>query len=1020
MKRHACSLLLSLMSLPAGAQAVAEALPLWNYSMIGEETGRAGIFALQTGNGREIFCESHPGSSLWLAMRHDPVAGDYRIAHASFPASSYQMAGFHPAQVSGDPTPELIAGHEDGTIMIYDATSRELISQFRPLGEMRGFLPYDLNGDGNIEFVCLTIDQMIVIDLNGLEMWRVYGAGGERLVVGQMDGDPALEIATSFGKVVDSGTRAIQWAPQGGFGAYLAAHDFDNDGMAELLGAGAGYEVRAYDVDIETTKWSYRTAGSADGFLLASVDADPEPELIHSDQDGLEALDLSATGTSSKWKITNPDHTTEGLALDDLDGDGNLELVWSTRNAGSLSGKLRVIGIPTLLEEWSSKPLERPFVGMCKGDVSGDGIPEYVFASAKSKSKSGQIQVLDVNTLSLMGVSGPVFGWLGSAEIVDLCLCDVDGDGRFEIAVSGQETGGLLAAKIYRFDPQKGFQEIWETPRNFSNHSAARIEVADVDADGDLEVVIAALRQQFGGQNLLFVFDYDSGTEQWRSPAMPTAWGGPLTLSVSDVDADGRIEAVMGCAGAGFEVYDLELEMIERSVSLPKLTCVASRQGQPGIEVGTTDGMLVRYMVDGAGSYVSNGATTFSPERIEQIIPTFGDSLFTIGGNRIRLHQPDGSVTWQTALLPGQLSKRLSPLSTLDGWELFTNLTFGGSIFPLDSVDDETVVDVFASGLLREGGTAGGTFAVTRHRAAEEALPVRFTLSGVATSGTDFQVVGATDEGNGSWQTEIPAGATAAVVGVTIVNDSLAEGDETIDFLVGGGVGYVAGPDRAASLRIADNESSVGVYVTSPRISEETSVKNGEGAEILFHRNVDISRSLKVPFSISGSATPGVDCTKLKNSVNFKAGSDRVSIKVIAGFDGKVESDESLVITLSPATTHAAKNGAESALLTIEDLSNSVQLAEAVRSNKGIQIIAHRSHPLDQAQSVSVVERRIYADGSSREYRRRVVFPKGRYEGVLSIPGDKRDVRIEWRLISDGTFLPGGVETLVYDWSSDS
>jgi len=761
--KHFAIFLLTFLPAFAGAQVDTGTASIWNYAPLGGEAGRRGVFPLETGNGREIFWAATGGSPHWQALRYDPVGGDYRIIHSSFPATAFGMVGFHAAQASGDAVPELIAGHSDGTIAIYDATSRELVSLVRPLTEMSAFLPFDLDGNGVIELICLThglsTNRLIVFDLNGVELWRLDGAGGFQLTAGQMDGDPQVEIATSSGKVVDSSTRSMQWELQGGSWSYLVVSDIDNDGMGELLVSGQGNEIRAYDVDIQTTKWSHATGDQPDGLLLSQIDTDPELELIHSVEEGLEAMDLSAAGAVSKWKLSNPDRETMGIAVADLDGNGNPELVWSTRD-NSVT-RLRFFDIPTLLEKWIIKPFGLPMVGMFKGDVTGDRVPEYVFASKVSIGDVGQIQVIDVNTLLPMGRTNPMFGKTAIREILDLSRCDIDGDGRFEIAVSGYGDRGLTV-EIFRFDPLKGFDRIWTTPENFSSNSGVRTEVADVDGNGDLEVVIAAARREIGRQSQLFVFDFDSGIEQWRSPTLPGNWFGPLSLAVSDVDADGRIEAVMGCMSSGFEVYDLELKAIERTVSFPALTCVASRVGQHGIEVGTANGRVARFSVDEEGFYVSRGETVFTPGRIEQLIPAFGDSLFSVADKRISLHGADGSVEWRTVLLPGQVSQRLSPLHTVDGWELFTNLPFGGSIFPLESVDDETVVDVFSTGALREGGTAGGIFLVSRHKSDDEDLQVRFTLSGTAEPGTDYQVVGATNEGNGSWQTVIPAGGTAA------------------------------------------------------------------------------------------------------------------------------------------------------------------------------------------------------------------------------------------------------------------
>lgn len=1006
--------------------AQSPALPAWNYSVVDQRAGTAGLFVLETGNGPEIFCSSHAGASLWLALRLDPATGDYQIVHVSDPVSTSEPLSFQPVQVTGDATPELVLAHQDGTIAIYDATTRALLSKLRPMNSLWGFIARDIDGDGSPELIGATLAGLFVHDINGREKWRLDGAGGFSMTVGQMDSDPALEIATTRAQVVDTGTRSLQWDPPGDWYP-VAAVDVDGDGVDEVLTEGAWSEVIAYDVVAQTLKWSKYTSNGTNDFLLANVDDDPEPELLTSGFPGTRAFDLSATGLSQKWTISSPDGPSLGNAVGQLDGDSELEIVRTTRNPDTWGARLRVAGIPSLQEEWVSAPLRGPFVGMCKGDVTGDGIPDYVFGSGQSGGeKGGRLQVVDANTLFLTGVSEPVAGAGAKAEIRDVSLCDIEGDGRFEIAVTGIADGvefDPLFAEIYRFEPQQGFIRIWRTPEALTLTGSQRIEVLDVDGNGDLEVVVAGQSTDPTWDLGVFVFDFDSGIEQWRSPGFPEEWSGsgPLTLAVSDVDGDGRVEAVLGWPDAGFEVYDLGLRSVEQSVSVPNLTCLASRAGRPGILVGTNDGYVALFTKNGAGNYANDsGELAFAPSGIQQIIPAFGDSLFTVAQDRIRLHQENGPVIWQTAVVTGPLSQRLAPLRTVDGWELFTNVGFGGSSFPVDAMNTQTVVDLIASGRLREAEASQATVVVTRHQPGPGALPVSLSLSGTATPGADFMIAGATQAPDGSWNLEIPAGAASATVTLTLAYDELAENEETLDLSVVPETGYVAGPDRTARLRISDNEPVVEVYFSRREIREETSVKTGEGTEMVLLRKGDLSRSLKVPFSTGGTATNGKDFTKLGKSVTFKAGEDRAAIKLVAGRDGLAEGEETLVVSLSPAASHGVKEGAGRAELTIGDLASTVQLLQAVPMSKGVKLILSRSGSLDLDHSLMVMERRTHADGGTKTFRRKVTFPKGSSEGILPIIGGKTAARIEWSLVDDGTFFITGPATLGYDWSPGS
>jgi hypothetical protein len=1002
----------------------------WNYSFIDKQAEVVRIFALETGNGPEIFVPSETGTHVWQVLRHDPATGDYQIQHVSTAISTGVMQVFQPAQVTGDATPELVVAYTDGTVGIYDTTTRALLSKLTLRRGFTCFLAHDLDGDGSQELVFSTANDMFVYDLQGQEKWRLTGVSGFQMVIGQMDSDPSLEIATTRGQVVDVEARALQWDFDSDWFP-LALADIDGDGMEELLARGFYADIHAFDVDTKVQKWKSPSIGVYMNFLLANLDSDAEPEMLIAagGLGAIQAMEISASGLTQKWALQHPDSLsiTLSMAVGQLDSDAELEIVRTTRNTDLTGVRLRVTEIPSLEEEWVSAPLRGPFVGVCKGDVTGDRIPDYVFGSGQSGlEKGGRIQVVDSNTLHLTGVSGPVLDAKAGSEISDLSLCDVEGDGRFEIAVTGRsENEGFSGfAEIYRFDPVEGFERIWSAPDESLLAAGQRIEVLDVDGNGDLEIIVAGQGAGPAWNRGIMVLDFDTGIETWRSPGLPEGWSpsGPLSLTILDSDSDGRTEAVLGVGGSGFGVYDLGLREVEQTVDLPKLSCLATWAGKPGIVVGMNDGKVARFTKNGAGDYVGGSEVVFGTKSIEQILPAFGDSIFTVVQDGIRLHQPGGTVSWQTTALTGPLSHRLSPLRTIEGWELFTNTAFGGSGFPVASMNNQTVVDLFASGLLRESELepAEATLLVTRHQAAPGALPVRLSLSGTALAGEDYQIAGATRAVDGFWELEIPANSASATVNLTLSDDSMPESTKTIDFVLADGIGYLAGPDRVAKLRIVDDEPVVGVFFTKSRVLEQNSVKTGEGTELVFQRQGDLSRPLKVPFTTSGTATRGKDLTKLKTFVTFNAGSDRIAIKLVAGRDVIAEGDETFIVSLSPMEGHGIKEGSSAAELVIEDLVNLVELVQATPTSKGLNLLLNRTGPLDLGLSMMVLERRTYADDRTKTFRRKVTFPKGIHEATVPIIGGKSDALIEWSLIDDGTFFPDGPATLVYDWTAGS
>jgi pimeloyl-ACP methyl ester carboxylesterase len=75
---------------------------------------------------------------------------------------------------------------------------------------------------------------------------------------------------------------------------------------------------------------------------------------------------------------------------------------------------------------------------------------------------------------------------------------------------------------------------------------------------------------------------------------------------------------------------------------------------------------------------------------------------------------------------------------------------------------------------------------------------VNYTLSGTATKGTDYN--------NLTGTVSFAAGAATALVNINTIDDTLAEGSETVILTLGTGTGYTVGATNTATVTIADNE----------------------------------------------------------------------------------------------------------------------------------------------------------------------------------------------------------------------
>ncbi|HKI71302.1 MAG TPA: S8 family serine peptidase, partial [Verrucomicrobiae bacterium] len=114
-----------------------------------------------------------------------------------------------------------------------------------------------------------------------------------------------------------------------------------------------------------------------------------------------------------------------------------------------------------------------------------------------------------------------------------------------------------------------------------------------------------------------------------------------------------------------------------------------------------------------------------------------------------------------------------------------------------------------------EPGADSGTFTLSRTGSTASALTVRYSLGGSAANGIDYQSL--------PTSVTIPAGAASATVTVTPIDDSQAEGDETVVLTLSQDAAYDVGSANSATVTIHDNDSAAPSAPTADFTANTTS-----------------------------------------------------------------------------------------------------------------------------------------------------------------------------------------------------
>ncbi len=233
------------------------------------------------------------------------------------------------------------------------------------------------------------------------------------------------------------------------------------------------------------------------------------------------------------------------------------------------------------------------------------------------------------------------------------------------------------------------------------------------------------------------------------------------------------------------------------------------------------------------------------------------------------------------------------------------------------TADALPVVQITAGGNATEGG-ANGSFVITRTGDTTAALTVRvLTASGTAIRATDYNF-NPTYTSSGLYRTfDIPAGASSLTVNVEPVNDTAAEGPETIGLNLADSTAYLAGSNRAAQIILNDNDSllpNVSVSLTNDQVDEK-----GGSMSFVLSRTGDTANSLNVTAAWSGTATRGTDYPSLPTAFTIPAGQASLSITFAPTDDALSESTETATLTVTSTASYLADPSSKTATVSILD-----------------------------------------------------------------------------------------------------
>ena len=209
--------------------------------------------------------------------------------------------------------------------------------------------------------------------------------------------------------------------------------------------------------------------------------------------------------------------------------------------------------------------------------------------------------------------------------------------------------------------------------------------------------------------------------------------------------------------------------------------------------------------------------------------------------------------------------------------------------------NDTAVVTIHANDNSASEPGDNGQFTVTLSNPSDTDTVIGYSISGDATPDSDYTALTGT--------VTILANTTTATIDVSVIDENLLEGNETVTVtltgITSGDTNISLGATVSDTVTIADDDAAL----VTIHANDNSASEPGDNGQFTVTLSNPSDTDTVISFSVTGDATPGSDYTALTGTVTILANATTATIDVSVLDENLLENNETVSITLTGITS---------------------------------------------------------------------------------------------------------------------